>query len=446
MPSSAYHQIGEYVAKGLSVVPECNINASTKEISDKIKTITLEKNEEMISFDVVSLYTNVPVLEAIDVCADLLYAQPLDKQPPIEKDTFIKLAILSSSRVLMSTHDGYYYQNDGLAMGSPPAPLLANGWMSQYDDTIKREAKIYYRYMDDVLRNLKKEDCEAKLGEINNLHKNLKFTMERESQNELPVLDMKVIHNHETGELSSTWFRKSTDTGLVMNYYALSPKRYKRSVVSGFIHRIYRACSNWKHFHESLETAKRILERNQYPPMFYEPILKLELEKLMGVVAEKPLEEKIAQKKIMLKINYRGKCSEDFARALHKINAPCNVVMTLRKLKTVLPSLKPDMDKMFKSGVVYKITCPSCSACYVGQTSRHLTTRFQEHKTKAGPIKTHVASCRTKLTSDDIKILQQTAKGEQFLLTLEALHIREMKPTINTKDEYRARELTIKVL
>lgn len=180
--------------------------------------------------------------------------------------------------------------------------------------------------------------------------------------------------------------------------------------------------------------------------MFYEPIIKLELEKLVGAVVEKPSEEKTAEQKIMLRINYRGKCSEDFARALHKINAPCNVIMTLRKLKTVLPSLKPAVDKMFKSGVVYEITCPRCSACYVGQTSRHLTTRFNEHINKTGPMKTHTAECRTRLTSEDIKILQQTAKGEHFLLTLEALHIRERKPTINTKDEYRARELTIKVL
>ena len=39
-------------------------------------------------------------------------------------------------------------------------------------------------------------------------------------------------------------------------------------------------------------------------------------------------------------IQYRGKCSEEYDRALHKINAPRNVVITLRKLKTVIPSLK----------------------------------------------------------------------------------------------------------
>ena len=70
MPGSAYHKVAEYVAKCLSVVPECNINASTKHICDSLKTISLEVDEEVVSFDVVSLYTNVPVMEAINVCTE----------------------------------------------------------------------------------------------------------------------------------------------------------------------------------------------------------------------------------------------------------------------------------------------------------------------------------------------------------------------------------------
>ena len=147
---------------------------------------------------------------------------------------------------------------------------------------------------------------------------------------------------------------------------------------------------------------------------------------------------------MIVKIGYRGKCSDDFARALHKINAPCNVIMTLRKLKTVLPSLKPQVEKTLKSCVIYKFDCPSCSACYVGQTSRHLITRYKEH-IKKGPVKEHLAECKIGSTFEDMSILHQTARGETHLLTLEALYIREHKPAINTKDEYRSRELTIKV-
>ena len=42
------------------------------------------------------------------------------------------------------------------------------------------------------------------------------------------------------------------------------------------------------------------------------------------------------------------------------------------------------------------------------------------------------------------KLLPETVEKLLFL-TLEALYIRDWKPTINTKDEYRSRELTIKV-
>ena len=161
----------------------------------------------------------------------------------------------------MLTHDGYYRQKDGLAMGSPPAPHLANGWLSKYDGKVAENARLFDRYMDDIIRNIKKAEIEAKLAEINNLHPNLKFTIEREENGTIPFLDMKLIHEQD-GSLSSTWYNKPTDTGLVMNFHALAPKRYKRSVVSGFVHRIHRACSSWEYFHESMEKAKKVLERN----------------------------------------------------------------------------------------------------------------------------------------------------------------------------------------
>ena len=67
------------------------------------------------------------------------------------------------------------------------------------------------------------------------------------------------------GEVTSTWHTKPTDTGLTINYHALAPQEYKRSTTCGLVHRIYRACSTWKNFHESLIKAKMILENNQYP-------------------------------------------------------------------------------------------------------------------------------------------------------------------------------------
>ena len=144
-------------------------------------------------------------------------------------------------------------------------------------------------------------------------------------------------------------------------------------------------------------------------------------------------------------IQYRGKCSEEYARALHRCSAPCTIIMTIRKLRTTMPSLKPPLEKMIRSGFVYKITCPRCTACYVGQSSRHLQTSIREHTKNPGPVKTHLRNCNTTITEEHIDILASTSRGEGYLLTLEALFIQELEPKINTKDEWGSRTLTIKI-
>ena len=156
--------------------------------------------------------------------------------------------------------------------GQSTGPSSGYGWLSQFDDTIKGDAVLYARYIDDIIQNIKIVQIEQKLTVINGLHPSLRFTIEREENGSIPFLNMRIIHIN--GRLSSTWYNNPTDTGLIMNYHALAPKRYKRSVVSGFVYRIYCACSSLQHFHESLQKARRVLEHNQYPPNLNDPIIK----------------------------------------------------------------------------------------------------------------------------------------------------------------------------
>ena len=268
MPGSPYDNISKQIADWLSLVPECRINCSTKDISNDLKNHKLKDNEILVSFDVVSLYTNVPVNEAIDTCADLLFDRITMKS--VDKDTFKVLAKLACCNVLISTHDGFYRQTDGLAMGSAPAPHLANGWLSGFDETIKGSSSFYHRYMDDIITFCENDHVNSKLSEINSLHPLLNFTVEKETDGALPFLDMLLYNNG--GSVSSSWYRKSTDTGLTLNFHSLAPMNYKKSVVIGFVHRIYRACSSWKNIHLGLEAAKQTLVNNQYPVHFVDDL------------------------------------------------------------------------------------------------------------------------------------------------------------------------------
>ena len=79
----------------------------------------------------------------------------------------------------MLTKDGFQRQINGLGMGSPPASMLANGWLSLFDSTINGDARIIIGIMDDVLREIKTDKIDETLTEINGLNDNLKFTMEK---------------------------------------------------------------------------------------------------------------------------------------------------------------------------------------------------------------------------------------------------------------------------
>ena len=103
------------------------------------------------------------------------------------------------------------------------------------------------------------------------------------------------------------------------------------------------------------------------------------------------------------------------------------------------------IDKSLKSGVVYKISCPRCPSCYVGQTSRHLITRMKEHNGKSKPVRRHFEACECEFTMDDVEIIKSTSKSVYHLMTLEALLIRSIKPIINTRNEYKRITLSLKI-
>ena len=307
--------------------------------------------------------------------------------------------------------------------------------------------------MDDVLCIMPNDQIQTKLNEINSFHPALKFTCEIEKDNCISFLDMLIINDN--GALSSKWFRKQTDTGLTLNFHSLAPLRYKKSVMIGFVHRIYRSCSSWAMVHKGLEEAKVILIKNQYPSelvesTFHETLTKIIKPDNTESGEKEPMSRSdnacllnVPEKdKYLFFLNYRGKVSEKFAHAVKRLNLPCRVIMTLNKTKHVLTNLKTPIPAMSQSHVVYKVTCPHCDMSYVGQTARHLSTRIREHFSSGGKLKGHFDNCKVDPTNEMVKILGK-ARGDK-LLTLEALFISKLAPKLNTKDEFKSRELKLK--
>ena len=89
-----------------------------------------------------------------------------------------------------------YKQVDGVAMVSPLGPALANIFVGfhesrRFDNTVK--PGVYFRFVDDTFAIFGSElDCDHFKGKLNLLHPALKFTVEKEQNNSLNVLDVLV--------------------------------------------------------------------------------------------------------------------------------------------------------------------------------------------------------------------------------------------------------------
>ena len=135
------------------------------------------------------------------------------------------------------------------------------------------ETKVFLRYVDDIVRTVR-GDTKELLDVVNNLHPNLKFTLETtDDKNSLTFLDMSINVQPE-GKIFCTWYQKPSDNGTIMNYRSCAPIQHKKSKIQGTKHCLFRATSNSEAFQEALTKDEEIWERNQYPRRWVGNIVK----------------------------------------------------------------------------------------------------------------------------------------------------------------------------
>ena len=97
-----------------------------------------DSNLHMTSLDVDALFTNIPLEETIDICVDNLYSDN-ENPPNIPNYNFRNLLNIATKETFFMFNNKYYKQVDGVAMGSPLGPALANIFMCSFESKWLRD-------------------------------------------------------------------------------------------------------------------------------------------------------------------------------------------------------------------------------------------------------------------------------------------------------------------
>ena len=96
----------------------------------QIKNANLSR-KVLVSYDITSLFTNIPPQQTIDIAINLIFSH--NPNLNITKIELKKLFLFATSQTHFIFNSKFFNQIDGVAMGSPLAPALANIFMSFYE-------------------------------------------------------------------------------------------------------------------------------------------------------------------------------------------------------------------------------------------------------------------------------------------------------------------------
>ena len=188
-----------------------------------------------VSFDVSSLFTNVPLEETIHILADKAFMNNWSNVTHglnLNKQDLVDFLRAATKDQLFLFNGPLYEQTDGVAMGSPFGPLMANVFMCSIEENFEREGKLrayYRRYVDDTLTIVPNIASANKFLEtLNHCHPSVKFTMEIENHGMLPFLGTQLINKSTQTKV----YVKPTNTGLLLHYKSHVDDRYKRGILT----------------------------------------------------------------------------------------------------------------------------------------------------------------------------------------------------------------------
>lgn len=342
----------------------------------RIDTVKVDADDVMISFDVVSLFTNIPRDLAL-----LIIEEEWDRievYTSIPKSLFKDIVMLIMKSGFFKYKGSFYEQIEGMPMGNCLSPVIADIVIDRVIDTAIRAAtippKVIYKYVDDLFLITHKDNVSHLLDTFNDVHEKIKFTCELEKEGKLPYLDT-LVQRRTDGSLVTDWYQKDMASGRILNFHSTHPLTQKINTADGLVHRVNNLTTNPLTDTGSIVT--NILKKNSYPD---HTITKLLRKRELHSTDDSSNSTISTTTKKFFSLTYINGLSERIKKIVGGFSS--NVSISFKSQNTLArmyTNLKDSIPAKDRSNVIYSIPC-ECGKIYIGRTSQKLDSRIKQHK------------------------------------------------------------------
>ena len=225
----------------------------------------LKNDKEYISYDVDSLFTNIPLKETINYILEEIYVNRKMKSI-CSKLLFRRLLCKLTTEWTFQFGTKFFKQIDGNLMAGPLSVTLSDIHVTRIENIVVKPEKpllFYRRFVEDIINSRKKNEHNIIFENLPKYHPKINLTIE---VNLCKFLDTKIINNK--GNITTEVFRKTSK--LPMHWSSSFPKRDKRNAVIRDLHRSKRI---WSNFEMEIKVITRKFQNADYPPKILNSVM-----------------------------------------------------------------------------------------------------------------------------------------------------------------------------
>lgn len=283
--------------------------------------------------------------------------------------------------------------------------------------------RFYRRYVDDCLAIVQAEKVDDTLKLFNSICPEIQFTIEMETNNSLPFLDL-LLTRIADGSIDFDIYRKDTCTDRYIPIESNQHFSHRVAAFNSMIHRLINVPLTPEKFDKEKNNILRIADINGVNASIIHSLIKKH-RRAKTLIECTSLGERVERR--WCAMTYSAHNFNAISKSFAKHNTAL-APKTTTKLKSLLHTTKDKRDNNEKPGV-YKVCCSKCGAVYIGQTRRALKVRMKEHmlyirncEAYRSGIAEHSITHKHELCDDDFSLIE-TESNANRLNILESLHI-----------------------